>query len=52
MRDAPPPSTGRRAKLGDLSIEEPTKFERVINLETGKTLGLTSPRRSLSRQIK
>jgi len=38
----------RGTKPGDIPVEQPTKFELVINLTTAKTLGLTIPESFLS----
>jgi ABC-type uncharacterized transport system substrate-binding protein len=37
------------AKPGDLPVEQPSKFELVINLNATKALGLTLPESLLTR---
>jgi ABC-type uncharacterized transport system substrate-binding protein len=37
------------AKPGDLPIEQPTRFERVVNMKTAKAIGVTFPQAFMLR---
>ena len=39
----------RGMKPADLPVEQPTKYDLILNIKTAKAIGLTIPQRFLSR---